>query len=148
MKKSMLIYFSLNFLLLPNLFAQESQVLDRQAIIALIDDYSRARELQDTTLLKTVLLPNVDQLVSSGEWREGIEAAIKGMVRSSNSNQGKRTLTVEKIRFLNHQAAVADARYVIESENGNARKMWSTFLLVWTDQGWKISGIRNMLPAG
>jgi len=38
----------------------------------------------------------VDQLVSSGEWRTGIEGAMKGMVRSSTSNPGKRTLVVYK----------------------------------------------------
>lgn len=137
---------SIVFISLPSLFAQDSEVLDREAIIALIDNYSKARELKDTVLLKEILMPNIDQLVSSGEWRVGIQAAIEGMQRSSNTNQGKRTLKVDKIKFLSEGAAVADARYVIENEN--TRKMWSTFLLVLTAQGWKISGIRNMLPAG
>ncbi|SMD43817.1 hypothetical protein SAMN00777080_2427 [Aquiflexum balticum DSM 16537] len=148
MKKSILLSFSLVFISLPVLFAQDSEVLDSEAIIALIDNYSKARELQDTVLLKEILMPNIDQLVSSGEWRMGLQAAIEGMQRSSNTNQGKRTLKVDRIKFLSKEVAVADARYVIESENGNIRKMWSTFLLVLTDQGWKISGIRNMLPAG
>lgn len=148
MKKSILLSFSLVFISLPVLFAQDSEVLDSEAIIALIDNYSKARELQDTVLLKEILMPNIDQLVSSGEWRMGLQVAIEGMQRSSNTNQGKRTLKVDRIKFLSKEVAVADARYVIESENGNIRKMWSTFLLVLTDQGWKISGIRNMLPAG
>jgi hypothetical protein len=146
MKKSIMLSISIVFISLPSLFAQDSEVLDREAIIALIDNYSKARELQDTVLLKEILMPNIDQLVSSGEWRVGIQAAIEGMQRSSNTNQGKRTLKVDKIKFLSEGAAVADARYVIENEN--TRKMWSTFLLVLTAQGWKISGIRNMLPAG
>jgi hypothetical protein len=146
MKKSIMLSISIVFISLPSLFAQDSEVLDREAIIALIDNYSKARELQDTVLLKEILMPNIDQLVSSGEWRVGIQAAIEGMQRSSNTNQGKRTLKVDKIKFLSEGTAVADARYVIENEN--TRKMWSTFLLVLTAQGWKISGIRNMLPAG
>jgi len=50
----------------------------------------------DTVMLKSILTPDVDQLVSSGEWRTGIEGAMKGMVRSSTSNPGKRTLVVYK----------------------------------------------------
>lgn len=148
MKKTILLSFSLVFISLPVLFAQDSKVLDSEAIIALIDNYSKARELQDTVLLKEILMPNIDQLVSTGEWRMGLQAAIEGMQRSSNTNQGKRTLIVDKVKFLSKEVAVADARYVIESENGNIRKMWSAFFLVLTDEGWKISGIRNMLPTG
>lgn len=121
--------------------------MHRQAIIALIDDYSKARELQDTVLLKEILMPNVDQLVSSGEWRMGIQSAVEGMQRSSNANQGKRTLTVDKIKFITDDVSIVDAKYVIENANGNQREMWSTFLVVFTDKGWKISAIRNMLPA-
>jgi len=146
LKKAFLLYFLLGTLSLHHLFAQDTEVLDREAIISLIDEYSKARELQDTTLLKSILMPNIDQLVSSGEWRTGIDAAVEGMQRSSNTNQGKRSLEVEKLRFLSEEVAVADARYVIENIDGNKREMWSTFLLVSTDKGWKISGIRNMLP--
>ena len=148
LKKSLLLYFLLGTPSLHHLFAQDTQVMDKQAIIALIDDYSKARELQDTTLLKAILMPNIDQLVSSGEWRTGIDAAVEGMQRSSKSNQGKRSLEVEKVRFLSEEVALADARYVIENIDGNKREMWSTFMLVFTDKGWKISGIRNMLPSG
>lgn len=127
-------------------FAQEDQK-DRQAIIALIEDYAKARELQDTILLKKILMPNIDQLVSSGEWRMGIQSAVEGMQRSSIANQGKRTLTVDKIKFITDDVSIVDAKYVIENTNGIKREMWSTFLVVFTDKGWKISAIRNMLPA-
>ena len=148
MKRLTLLYFFFLCLSYHDLLAQDSQVKDREAIISLIDDYSKARDLQDTTLLKNILMPNVDQLVSSGEWRTGIDAAVEGMQRSSKSNQGKRSLEVEKVRFLSEEVALADARYVIENIDGNKREMWSTFMLVFTDKGWKISGIRNMLPSG
>ncbi|TDI72183.1 MAG: DUF4440 domain-containing protein, partial [Bacteroidetes bacterium] len=32
--------------------------------------------------------------------------------------------------------------------DGTARKMWSTFIVVRNEDGWKIAAIRNMLPAG
>src|SRR5262245_56344738 len=41
----------------------------RKALVALIDQYSKAREKNDTVLLKEILTNDVDQLASSGEWR-------------------------------------------------------------------------------
>ena len=118
-----------------------------QQIYSLIEKYTRSRERMDTVLLKSILTPDIDQLVSSGEWRNGIEGAMKGMVRSSASNPGKRTLKVEKLRFLNSECAIADTRYEIENTDGTSRKMWSTFIVVYTEEMWKITSIRNMLPA-
>ena len=119
-----------------------------QAITHLIDQYSQARESQDTVLLKEILTSDIDQLVSSGEWRRGIRTAVQGMQRSSSNNPGTRTLTVEQIRFLHPGTAIADARYVIENPDGTARKMWSTFVVVRQEKRWRISAIRNMLPTG
>jgi len=53
---------------------------------------AQAREKRVTVLLKTILTANVDQLVSAGEWRIGIKAAVEGMIRSSANNPGTRTL--------------------------------------------------------
>lgn len=118
----------------------------REEIYALIDQYSQARDKRDTVLLKSILTGDVDQLVSSGEWRIGIEQAVEGMQRSSTVNEGKRTLTVDKYRLLSSEVGIVDARYEIEGKNGTIRKMWSTFVLVRESGKWKISGIRNMLP--
>ena len=117
-------------------------------IYSLIDQYSQAREKSDTVLLKGILTPDIDQLVSSGEWRTGIAGSMKGMVRSSSNNPGERTLTVDKVRFLDRGVAIADARYEIKNADGSIRKMWSTFVVVQQKGKWKISAIRNMLPAG
>ena len=129
---------------------QSSRPADKNTkqIYALIDQYSQAREKSDTVLLKSILVPDVDQLVSSGEWRMGIEGSMKGMVRSSSSNPGERTLIVDKVRFLSPGVAIADARYEIKNADGSTRKMWSTFVVVQQKGKWKISAIRNMLPAG
>ena len=91
--------------------------------------------------------PDVDQLVSTGEWRKGIRAAVDGMVKSSASKPGTRTLTVESIRMLDTNAAIVDCRYEIQNEDDTYRKMWSTFLAVREKTAWKIAAIRNMLPA-
>ena len=114
----------------------------------MIENYTKSRETMDTILLKSILTTDVDQLVSSGEWRIGIEGAMKGMVRSSTSNPGNRTIKIEKIRFLNPENAIVDTRYEIQNANGTTRKMWSTFIVVHKNDMWKITAIRNMLPAG
>lgn len=120
----------------------------RQAITTLIDQYSEAREKNDTVLLKKILTSDVDQLVSTGEWRMGINAAVQGMLKSSASSPGTRTLAVENIRIFNSSVAIVDCRYEIQNTDGTQRKMWSTFFVVAKNKIWKITAIRNMLPAG
>jgi uncharacterized protein (TIGR02246 family) len=120
----------------------------KQEIKTLIDRYQQARERMDTVLLKSILTEDVDQLVSSGEWRNGVRESVKGMLRSSSGNSGKRTLTIEKIKLLDSKNAIADARYEIQNPDGTTRKMWSTFITVYDNGKWKISAIRNMLPTG
>ena len=121
---------------------------ESQEILNLISSYSTARETKDTVLLKEILVEDVDQLVSSGEWRKGIASAVQGMMQSSSENPGDRTLKVESIRFLNPDVAIVDCRYEIKNGTGAVRKMWSTFMVVTETEQWKISAIRNMLPAG
>ena len=118
----------------------------RKALIALIDQYSNAREKNDTALLKEILTNDVDQLASSGEWRMGIGAAIQGMLKSSLNNPGIRTLRVETIRMFNPTTAIVDCRYEIKNEDASVRKMWSSFIVVMESKKWKISAIRNMMP--
>ena len=131
----------------PLVRGQGTPTQANKAIYDLIDAYSEAREKQDTVLLKKILTADVDQLVSTGEWRTGIGEAVSGMIRSSATKPGTRTLTVEKIMYLSPQSGLADARYVIQNDDGTARQMWSTFVVVKQRGQWKISGIRNMLPA-
>lgn len=120
---------------------------DDLAIRQLIDYYTQARENKDTVLLIRILTEDIDQLVSTGEWRTGIRVAIEGMMRSSNANPGTRTLTVDKIRYLTDQSALADCRYEIRNPDGTERKMWSSFAVLKEKDRWKIAAIRNMLPA-
>jgi len=139
----------LNLATLVFLYGQDNMVSDKlkKEITALIDQYSQAREKRDTVLLKSILTSDVDQLVSTGEWRVGINAAVEGMMRSSANSPGTRTLVVEKIRAISPSSAIVDCRYEIKNTDGTARKMWSTFIVV-ADKGiWKIMSIRNMLPS-
>ncbi|MEO5563721.1 MAG: hypothetical protein ABIR18_09810 [Chitinophagaceae bacterium] len=147
--KKIALFFLANITTVLYLYAQGSSPDDgqRKAIVSLIDQYSVAREKSDTVLLKTILTTDVDQLVSSGEWRNGISAAVQGMLKSSANLTGIRTLRVENIRMINPTSAIVDCRYEIQDTNGTTRKMWSTFIVVVEKKIWKISAIRNMLPA-
>lgn len=119
----------------------------RKTISALIDQYSEAREKSDTVLLKNILTNDVDQLVSTGEWRVGINAAVQGMLKSSANTPGTRTLRIENIRMLNATSAIVDCRYEIQNTDGTIRKMWSTFIAIAEKKKWKINAIRNMMPS-
>ena len=132
------------------LYGQPTTVNDKQqkVITSLIDQYSQAREKRDTVLLKAILTSDVDQLVSTGEWREGINAAVEGMMKSSANSPGTRTLHIEKIQMVAASSAIVDCRYEIQNADGSTvRKMWSTFIVVADKETWKIRAIRNMLPA-
>ncbi|WP_297704190.1 nuclear transport factor 2 family protein [uncultured Eudoraea sp.] len=149
MKNSLILLLLSNFIV-TNLSAQEITPGKKQTkdIHSLIEDYSKARENKDTVLLSHILTEDIDQLVSSGKWRKGKEESMKGMLQSSKNNPGTRTLKIENIRLLNPQCAIVDARYEIKNTNGTTRKMWSSFIVVFSEDEWKISAIRNMLPAG
>ncbi|MFO7824928.1 MAG: DUF4440 domain-containing protein [Cyclobacterium sp.] len=127
---------------------QGQTIEDGKAIIDLVARYAEARDKADTVLLKSIITEDMDQLVSSGEWRYGMDAAVKGMIGSSQDNPGERILKVERVRYLSEQTGLADARYTIKNEDGSERKMWSTFVAVKKGKNWKIAAIRNMLPAG
>jgi ketosteroid isomerase-like protein len=149
MKNCRIIFIAIIFLMPLSLLAQDAKEVEKRTkdIYGLINKYSVARENRDTLLLKTILTEDIDQLVSSGEWRNGLNEAVQGMLRSSATSPGTRTLTVEKLKFLDSKNAIADARYEIKNPDGTTRKMWSTFVVVQQKGNWKISAIRNMLPA-
>ena len=144
------LFFLLNLVSVFFLYGQNSMPSEhqRKTISVLIDQYSEAREKSDTVLLKTILTTNVDQLVSNGEWRNGIGMAIQGMQKSSANNPGARTLRIDKIRMLNATAAIVDCKYEIQNTDSTIRRMWSVFIVVAEKETWKISAIRNMLPSG
>lgn len=121
---------------------------DEAAIREVVKQYVDARERIDPKAVEQLFTADADQLVSSGEWRKGREAVVKGTMASSTSTGGKRTITVETVRFLSSDVAIADGRYELTGLAGGAiRNMWSTFVFKKTGKEWRISAIRNMLPA-
>jgi uncharacterized protein (TIGR02246 family) len=121
---------------------------DRASIRGIVQEYVDAREKQDPKAVEALFTSDADQLVSSGEWRKGRPAVVEGTLNSSKQTGGKRTITVESIRFLTPDVALADGRYRLAQLAGNTqRDMWTTLILTRANGGWRISAIRNMLPA-
>jgi uncharacterized protein (TIGR02246 family) len=127
--------------------APAREPVEEAAITALVKRYAEAREKQSRERIRELFTADADQLVSSGEWRRGPDALVEGMLASSARTGARRTLTVERIRMLGPTVAVADARYEITAAASGTRKMWSTFIVLKTTDGWRIAAIRNMLPA-
>jgi uncharacterized protein (TIGR02246 family) len=123
-------------------FAQTSK--DETAIREIVAKYVAARDQIDPKATAALFTADADQLVSSGEWRHGRDELVKGAMASSQAAGGKRTIAIETIRFLTPEVAIADGRYEIA---GSDRKMWTSLTMKRTSEGWRISAIRNMLPA-
>jgi uncharacterized protein (TIGR02246 family) len=121
---------------------------DEAAVKDVVARYVDARDRKDAKATEALFTRDADQLVSSGEWRKGRDAVVRGTMASSETSGGKRTITVETVRFVTPDAALADGRYEIAGLAGAPpRRMWSTFLITRTPDGWRIAAIRNMLPA-
>ena len=117
-------------------------------IRAAVQKYVDIREHPDPNALGQLFTADADQLVSSGEWRKGREALVKGAIAASRREAGKRTITIESIRFLTKTVAIADGRYELMDAAGNpTRKMWTSIVLTRDRSAWHIAAIRNMLPA-
>jgi uncharacterized protein (TIGR02246 family) len=128
--------------------AQAPGAEDAAAIRDVVRRYADAREARDPKAIEALFTADADQLVSSGEWRRGRDVLVKGALASSARTGGTRTLEVEAIRVVSPDVAIADARYEIGGlEGGATRKMWSTFVMARQQGAWRISAIRNMLPA-
>src|SRR4051812_33457593 len=119
---------------------------DEGAVRDMVKRYADARDLKDPKAIGALFTSDADQLVSTGEWRRGQDELVKGMLASSARETGKRVLTVETVRFVAPGVALADARYEIGESDGTPRRMWSTFVIRQTKEGWRIEAIRNMLP--
>jgi|SRR5271165_1463273 len=121
---------------------------EEQAVREVVQKYMDARDRQDGVELEKLFTADADQLVSSGEWRRGRGEVLKGTLASSQNAGGKRTITVESVRFLAPGVALADGRYELSGlAGGTSRKMWTTLIVTRSSDGWRIAAIRNMLPA-
>lgn len=130
------------------LAAQSARSPDESAVRAVIERYLAAREHRDAKALAELFTGDADQLVSTGEWRRGRDAIVRGTLASSEATGGHRTITIQTVRLPAPAVALADGPYEITGvAGGEDRKMWTTFLLKREPDGWRIAAIRNMRPA-
>ena len=125
---------------------QSGHAAEEAEIRKLVERYMAAREAQDPSAIAALFTPDADQFTTAGEWRRGREQIRSGTAESSRRNPGTRRISIEAVRFVTADVAVADGQYEIATGNTPARRMWTTLVLVRTDSGWRISAIRNMAP--
>ena len=120
---------------------------DEAAVRELVRRYVNARELKDPAAIEALFTADADQHTTSGEWRRGRAQIVPGTLESSKRNPGTRNITVQAVRFIAPDVAIADGPYEITGAGGT-RRMWATLVLKREAGGWRIAAIRNMVPTG
>ena len=120
---------------------------DTQAVRDVVARYVKARNDKDSDAVRRLFTTDADQLVSTGEWRRGIDKLVRGAMESSQRERSQSSIQVENVRFLDADVGIADGRYRTTSLSGATREMWTTLVLKRTGTEWRIAAIRNMLPA-
>jgi uncharacterized protein (TIGR02246 family) len=127
-------------------FAQH-RAADEAAIKSVIQAFIDTREANDRTALEALLTEDVDQRVTSGGIRVGRDAVVDGSLETTQRTGGRRTITVDSIRFVGPDVAVVDGRYdSIGRTDGTDQRMLTSMVLKRESGDWKIAAIRNMLP--
>ena len=120
---------------------------DEPAVREVVRRYVNARELKDPAAIEALFTADADQHTTSGEWRRGRAHIVPGTLESSKRNPGTRNITVQAVRFITPDVAIADGPYEITGATGT-RRMWATLVLKREAGGWRIAAIRNMIPTG
>lgn len=118
------------------------------AIRAVVASFIATREASDADSLRSLLTEDVDQRVTSGGVRSGREAVVQGSLQTTQETGGQRMISIETIRFLTPDVAIADGPYdIVGRSDGVDRHYRATMVLQRVDGEWKIAAIRNMQPA-
>lgn len=120
---------------------------EETAIRDLITQYMGTRAQNNEQGLLALLTEDIDQLTTSGLLRSGRIGVSSGSLASSQSNSGKRSITVESIRFIKPDVAIVNGRYdIVDRSTGPDSHYLTSIVVVMEDQRWLISAIRNMQP--
>ena len=121
---------------------------DEKAVRAVIQAFLATREKNDAAGLAALLTPDVDQRQTSGNIRSGRDAVVSGSLATQQSTGGRRTITVDSLRFVGADVALADGRYdSVGRADGTDQRMLTSMVLRREGGAWKIAAIRNMLPS-
>jgi uncharacterized protein (TIGR02246 family) len=130
---------------LKPVLAQE-RAADAAAIKAVIRAFIDTREANDEAGLRAVLTADADQRQTSGNLRSGRDAVVSGSLATTQSTGGRRTITVDQLRFLGDDVAIADGRYdSVGRADGTDQHMLTSIVLRREGAAWKIAAIRNMI---
>jgi uncharacterized protein (TIGR02246 family) len=130
-------------------YAQSAnRAADEAAIRGVIQAFLDTREAHDAAALGALLTADVDQQQTSGNTRRGREAVVSGSLATQQSTGGKRTITVDSLRCVSSDVAIADGRYdSVGRADGTDQRMLTSMVLRREGGAWKIAAIRNMLPS-
>ena len=135
--------------LMPTLRAQQSPTAADEADVRnLVEAYTNARDARDPAAVAALFTSDADQVTTGGEWRRGRDQIRSGTADASRRNPGVRRISIEAVRFVTRDVAIADGPYQIATGDATARRIWTTLVLVRTPDGWRISAVRNMTPTG
>ena len=81
---------------------------DEQAVRAVIKAFINTREANDAAGLAALLTADVDQRQTSGNLRSGRDAVVTGTMATQQSTGGRRTITVDSLRFASADVVIAD----------------------------------------
>ena len=124
-----------------------SHAADEAAIRAVVKAFLDTREKNDAAALAALMTADVDQQQTSGAMRSGRDAVVKGSLTTQQSTGGTRTITLDSIRFVTADVAIADGRYdSLGRADGSDRHMLTSMVLKREGGAWKIAAIRNSLP--
>jgi len=132
----------------PFAFAQVAdRAADEAAIRKVIQAFLDTREANDPAALGALLTADVDQQQTSGNTRRGREAVVSGSLATQQATGGTRTITVDALRFVSADVAIADGRYDSTGRaDGSDQRMLTSMVLRREGGAWKIAAIRNMIP--
>ena len=121
------------------------QSADELAIKRVTQEFILRRDNGDEAGVRALLTANCDQRLTSGRMRSGREAVVAGSLGSTSSQGGTRSITLESIRFLGADVAIANGRYDSLGRSDGTDLHMRTTMVFWRDNGeWTIDAIRNV----
>lgn len=124
-----------------------ARAADEAAIRAVVQAFITTREANDAAALTALMTEDVDQQQTSGNVRRGRDAVVAGSLATQQATGGRRTITIESLRFVAADVAIADGRYdSVGRSDGTDQRMLTSMILRREGGAWKIAAIRNMLP--
>ncbi|HVG54851.1 MAG TPA: SgcJ/EcaC family oxidoreductase, partial [Vicinamibacterales bacterium] len=105
--------------------SRPANTADEAAVRDVVRRYSQARELNDPKAIEALFTEGADQYTTSGDWRRGVPQLVKGMLATSASNPGRRTINIAAVRFITPDVAIVDGEYLTGND---ARPLWTTIV--------------------